>query len=85
MCITVVSPWRPQFLHDNHSYLYDSSLVHGTHDEEGVWRPDELLDLVEAGVEVDYLQCLGVPHHQPVLAAAGQEFAVGGKLHLVLR
>lgn len=60
------SPWlgAPRAAH-----LNLPPLVHGAQDEEGVRRPLDVLDLVQARVQVKDLEGVHVADHQAVLDA----------------
>lgn len=55
------------------AYLHQPPLVHGAQDEEGVGRPLDVLDLVQARVQAKDLQAVHVADHQPVLHAGSLE------------
>lgn len=59
------NPTLPSF----HPHLHNAPLVHGTQDEQGVRGPLDVLDLVQAGVELQDLQGARIPNHQTVLYA----------------
>lgn len=44
-------------------YLHQSPFVHGTQDEAGVGRPFDVLDLVEARVQLKDLKGVHIPDH----------------------
>ncbi len=65
-------------------YLHHAPLEHAAHDEHGVWRPLDVLDGVQTGVQVENLKGLRVPDHQAVLGAAGHVAAIRGEPNQLL-
>ena len=64
-------------------YLHEPPLVEGTQNEERVGRPLEVLDLVQARVQLEDLQGARIPDHQSVLHAGslqGERRGRGGGL-----
>lgn len=49
------------------AYLDDPPLVHGAQDEKGVGRPLDVLNLIQASVQLEELEGGHVPNDEPVL------------------